>query len=365
LILSLTSKSFGRRAALVFFLIIPFFLTECATQSTPEYTIEIRQIIPVAGCDGGIPRSNVDLPLQNSPTLACVGTSLADLPERIPSARNVSEYEFGTIIVLSISTEKVVVAADSRATLVSPQTGDIVGYDDTACKVIEINPKLLFAVTGMAATGRAVPADIQYDAVDVARQISRNFRFNPKWMQPNRTIEEIAQVWGWEVDFRIRRGVERGLLKPLGPVWLEGIFVGLEPSSEINVAIAKLEYGKPRTGFIVPPVQLSIESPVPPKSFTWLQSSGLNDATETFYDSHRVTEATKFEYTRIREEINKTEVFPSEIPERLVELTIQHHDRLLKQGKTRGLFVNGPIDLAVLTRNKNVQWIKRKQNCAT
>jgi len=319
----------------------------------------------MAGCDRGTPLLNWEAPLQSSPTAACNDTNFVVLPDRVPSVGKSLDKEFGTIIVLSISNDKAIVAADSRATLVSPKTGQIVGYDDTACKLIEIQPKLLFAVTGMAGTGRGVPIDIQYDAVDVARHTSRNFRLNSKWMEANRTIEQLAQDWGWHVDFRIRRGVEKGWLKPIGPVWLEGIFVGLETNGELTVEIAKLAYGKPREGFIVPPVQLSIESPVPPRSFTWLQSFGLNDMTESFYVSRRVTEATKSEYARIHEaQMNKTDLFPSEIPERLVELTIQHHDTLLKQGKTQGLFVNGPIDIAVLSKTKNVEWVEQKQNCA-
>ncbi len=354
--LGVKSNGFVSRVASASVLLFLANMIGCSAHAPQENTIEVRLKFPAAACDQGRPLLNWEAPIQNAPTAACVRSGSIQLREPVRPPAQFSNHEFGTIIVLSISREKVVVAADSRATLVNPQTGAIVGYNDTACKLIEVRPQLLFAVTGMATTGSRVPVDVQYNAMNVAREISQNFRFDTDWIEPNRMVEAMAEEWGWYVDFRIRRGIEGGWLKPT-PVWLEGIFVGIEPNGELSLAIARLQYGKPRAGFIVPPVQLSIESPVPPKSFTWIQAFGLSDATEAFYSSARVTDATNSEYRRIGAEQTKTSLFPPEIPERLVELTIEHHEKLLKQGSLPGLFVNRPVDVAVLsTSKKTVQW---------
>lgn len=151
-----------------------------------------------------------------------------------------------------------------------------------------LSPSLLFAVAGMAATDRSLPADIYYDAIELARQASQTFQFDPSWMQKNQTVREIAEKWAWDVAFRIRRGVRDGWYQPLGSTWVTGVFVGLEPNGEVSAAIANLEYHKPRPGMIVPPVSISISVPVPPKDFTWIDAFGYKDVADSYSSNTRL-----------------------------------------------------------------------------
>ena len=329
-----------------------------------EIVVEKDIILPLAGCDRGTPISNWDLPTANSATPACISRGFPDsLPDRVSAPPDAAAYEIGTIVVVSVSKEKVIVAADSRATRV--RGGRIVGFADSACKLLELNPKLLFAVTGMAATSTTLPADVYFDAAELAKQAAGNFRYDTRWMEKNRTVVEIAARWGWDVDFRIRRGVTQGWLIPIGPMWLEGIFAGLEPNGEITLAVARLRYFKPRAGVVVPPVQLSIESLRPPRQYTWVEAYGLKNVAETYYSSRRTTDQTGPEHGRIRrEQLRNPKRFAPMIPARLAELTIQYYE-ILSQQTGQPKLVNGPIDVAVLSRKKGVQWLRRKPNCAT
>jgi hypothetical protein len=55
--------------------------------------------------------------------------------------------------------------------------------------------------------------------------------------------------------------------------------------------------------------------------------------------------------------------FSRTVPERLVDLTIQHYQAVA--GPDGPLFVHGPIDLAVLERKKKISWIHwKKCSCA-
>src|SRR5207244_7832161 len=103
-------------------------------------------------CDQGRPLLHWDASIENAPTAACVRSRSIQLREPVRPPAQFSNHEFGTIIVLSISREKVVVAADSRATLVNPQTGAIVGYNDTACYLIVVRTQLLFELSGVTTT---------------------------------------------------------------------------------------------------------------------------------------------------------------------------------------------------------------------
>jgi hypothetical protein len=327
-----------------------------------EIVVEKEVIFPAAGCDRGTPVSNWELPKTNSPRPVCLSRGLPDsLPDRVAAPGDGAGYELGTIVVLSVSKEKVIVAADSRATLV--RGGQIVGFADTACKLLELNPKLLFAVTGMAATRTMLPADVQFDAAELAKQAARNFCFDARWMEKDRTVVEIAAKWGWDVDFRIRRGVTQGWLRPIGPMWLEGIFAGLEPNGEITVAVARLTYQKPRPGFVVPSAQLTIERLGPPRQYTWIEAYGLKKVAETYYSSRLTTDKTKSEWRRIHsEQLRNPKRFGPIIPTHLAELTIRQYE-ILSQQTGQPKLVNGPVDVAVLSRKKGVRWLRRKPNC--
>lgn len=328
---------------------------------------------PFVGCDSGKPILNAELPDVNAPTAICPGVQPPDvLPERDLAASTetqIQNYETGTVIALGISHDKIAIAADSRNVRLSYKrqpdgalTERKIEYDDCACKLTQLTPALLFAAAGqVSASTSSMPVGILYDAHNLARLAAQNYRADPNSQEEQLAgglIEAIATRWAWDVDFRMHNGFAAGW-EPLQT--LEGIFVGLESDGETALIVAKLEYPKPRPGFRVPPVTFSIGklSP-PPTEFTWVEAFGIKEVAESYYSTRAVTEQTKAENKRISSEILKDpKLFSPEVPEHLVDLTIQHYEAIT--GEEGLLYVHGPIDLAVLERGKAIKWIHSKK----
>lgn len=348
-----------------------------ATKQVPpakdkSLTVTWQMYIPSVACDDGTPVVNFELPDKNAPVPICPGQKPLDLlPERGSVAENISadaDYEVGTVIAVGISREKITIAADSRNTLFSTRlradgTQEVTRtYDDSACKLTQLTPTLLFAADGQtSSTIKSFPANALYDAHKLARLAAENYRANPASKNSfgnDGMIAEIAQRWAWDIDFRMHRAFANGWV-PIQT--LEGIFVGLEPNGETAMIVAKLDYPKPRQGFTVPKASFTIAGlSSSPTDFTWIQAFGMNDVARSYYSARAVTEETKAESKLINiEALKDPKAFNNNVPERLVDLTIQHYQALV--GPDDLLLVHGPIDSAVIEKNKGVKWIHSKK----
>jgi hypothetical protein len=322
--------------------------------------------VPFVGCEGGKPIPNVAL--QDESGAICPGVQA---PDPLPKAatRSVTtpdtDYEVGTVIVVSVSHAKVVVAADSRNTMITEHTladGTVekkLKYDDCACKLIQLSPTILFAADGQTLTSTVAPASILYDAHKLAKLAARNY--HPVKEQEEMLggrIAAIATRWAWDVDFRMHHGFENGW-KPIQT--LEGIFVGLDSNGETSIAVAKLTYPKQWNGLHVPPVTFTVGTlQSTPKDYTWITAYGMKDVAETYFSTRAMTEQTKAENKLISKEMLKApDLFSPKIPEHLVDLTIQQYKA--SAGPSGALFVHEPIDVAVVQRKKGVQWIRWKK----
>jgi hypothetical protein len=326
----------------------------CSPADDPkEVSIETTVIVPAAGCDNGVPKANWSVPLADGPKATCAEGQPADqLPDTSAATQNEGDAEYGTAILLSLSQKKLMIAADSRAVRQNGN-GEIAGYDNDACKVVELSASLLFAVDGMAETGRRLPAKIYFDSRDLARAAATGLQRDGAASNDGSTVLHVAERWGWDVDFRIRRGVEQGALR-INPTWLEGIFAGTEQNGEISVAIASLQYGKPRVGWIVPPVTLQIAVLTPPQEHTWIEAHGIKDVAEGYISKHSETEATRAKHVAIFQQmLGKEEDFPPRVLVDLIDVTRDRYPT----------FVNGPVDVAVLRRQGKVEWLARKPVC--
>ncbi|MGA2248732.1 MAG: hypothetical protein ABSH48_27570, partial [Verrucomicrobiota bacterium] len=282
-----------------------------------------------------------------------------------------ADYEVGTVIAVGVSHDKIVIAADSRNTqffkkrLPDGTFATETKYDDCACKVTQLTPTMLFAGDGLVrandTTPGAIPGAILYDAHRLARLAARSYHSNPQEEEVDGgKIAAIANHWAWDVDFRMRHGFAKGWT----PVWamtLEGIFAGLESDGEIAIAVAKLEYPKPRPGLSVPPVTLTVgRFQAVPTEVTWVRAFGMNDVAQTYYFGRTAAEQARDENKRISSEIQKDpKLFDPRIPELLVDLTIRSYQSAA--GLNGPLYVHGPIDSAVLERKKEITWIHKKQ----
>jgi hypothetical protein len=325
--------------------------------------------VPFVACENGTPVLNIEVPDTNAPTAVCPGVQPPDvLPQSAPttaSAVQEGAYETGTVIVMGISHDKIVIAADSRNVLVTTRSlanGTVerkTKYDDCACKLIQLTPTILFAADGQVWARRTIPAAVLYDAHKLARLDAQNYHSSSQEEQlASGMIVEIATRWAWDVDFRMHHALANGWT-PIQT--LEGIFAGLEPNGEIAIAVAKLEYPRPRSGVRVPPVTFTVGTlKSPPTNFTWVEAFGIKDVAETYYSARAATEQTIAENKRISSEILKDpRLFSPKIPRLLVDLTIQHYKAVA--GQENSLFVHGPIDLAVLERKKEVNWMHWKK----
>lgn len=353
-------------------------IQEKTAQATKERQTKPRTLsanwqvtIPFVGCDQGKPVLNVAVPDMNAPTPMCPNAVAPDvLPPNAPTVANATEgsaADVGTVIVMSVSREKIVLAADSRNVRVTSHrmtdgiTRREIAYDDSACKLIQLTPTTLFAADGLVWAGNTIPAQELYDAHKLAILAAGNYHPTLEDEQlPGGEVGAIARRWAWDVDFRMHHGFANGWT-PIQT--LEGVFVGLQQNGELALAVAKLEYPKPQTGIRVPPVSFTIGTFNPlPKDFTWVEAFGMKDVAETYYSARAINEATKVENKKISAEILKSPTqFSSKIPDRLVDLTIQHYEATTRPENV--LFVHGPIDSAELNRTTGIKWIHRK-NCS-
>jgi len=327
--------------------------------------------VPFVACDQGKPVLNVDVPNANAPTPMCPNAVAPDgLPPNTPTVAQAAEdstADVGTVIVLSVSREKIVLAADSRNVRLTTRrmtdgtTKREIIYDDSACKLEQLTQTTLFAADGLVWAGSTIPAQELYDAHKLARLAAHNYHPTPEDEQlPGGELAAIATRWAWDVDFRMHHGFAEGWT-PIQT--LEGIFAGLQQNGELAFAVAKLQYPKPRAGVRVPPVSFTVGTFSPlPTDFTWVEAFGMKDVAETYYSARAANEATRAENKRISAEILKNPAeFSSNIPERLVDLTVQHYEATTRPESP--LFVHGPIDAVELNKGTGINWIRRK-NCS-
>jgi hypothetical protein len=347
-------------------LILTLLTQSCESDPDKQEIKAMRSVyFPAAGCDNGEAIPNFMMPIQGGAVAKCLGSQTADtLPANRAAKISVDPsltVEIGTVVVRGLSKEQVVLAADSRAGYVGLD-GRFNRVEDNACKIAELRPDFLFAVTDMARTAASLPANLYFDAFDLAKEAVANFQFDPDRMQPNTTIKEIAERWAWDVAFRIRRGVNIGIYRPSrAGMWVRGIFAGLEPNGEISTAVAELTYQLPSSWMTAPVVSISIIQDRTANNTTLIDSYGRSAVSER-YVSKKGTGESRTEHVRIRKaQLSDPRKFPPEITERLVKLTEQEDDPVWPNGVRA---VGGEVDYARLRRGGKVEWLHRKAVCS-
>lgn len=328
-----------------------------------EKEIEVKEtmIIPAAGCENGKPLSNFEIPLKDGPQPRCINRGKPSfLRDRKVARGDAPTAEVGTVIVLSVSSEQIILAADSRGGVY--QKNEFKKTSDKYCKLVQLTPSLLFAASGWFRRSGRMPANVAYDAQQLARQAATRFVFDPNSMEPNHTIEEIAAKWAWDLAYRINRGISGKYYQPLDvKTWIVGVFAGAEPSGELSVVVARLDYHQERAGWKVPIASVSVTVLVPPKDYTWIDAFGQDTVVKNYLEKRRQTERTKAEHARIRgEQLRNPSEFPPDVLQKLVELTYLEDPRVYQNGDKT---VGGNIDIARLQKGKKIQWVNQKPAC--
>ena len=274
----------------------------------------------------------------------------------------------GTIVVISYSKQKVIVAADSRANFGDGR------YEDSYCKITALSDKLVFAATGIVGdSSYLLPEDLRFGAIEEARKavVGITLRPNPQDTSSVHTdafFDAVGERWGSAMAERFRRAAPERLQDWLKIMSLEnnrtsapfviGIFAGLGTYGQIMVMSVHVDYGRPQKDMRVPLAHYDLEwldiSELP-EGMTITEAYGMPEIVQEINGGK--TDFAKREMAALAELRQKTT--PDEYDRlraiRLVDLTIAFHPK--------HDFVGGKIDAAELLRGGKINWRQRKENC--
>ena len=172
-------------------------------------------------------------------------------------AENRGDLNFGTIVVATYSTSRITVAADSRATFEDGR------FQDTHCKLAEINPHLVFAVTGVLEDkSPALPRKLRFDAIELAKRAARNAVFDPELNQNH--IQAIAQHWAGTLAYRMNQAPpphmkQWKLTTKSFEILIKGVFAGINDDGKLVLSVGVVEYAPPLTGWVGPTIKFYTE----------------------------------------------------------------------------------------------------------
>jgi hypothetical protein len=274
-----------------------------------------------------------------------------------------SQVRSGSIVVMSRSRQRVIIAADSRVNFGGGK------YEDTSCKITALSDKLIFAATGIVGdSSYLLPGGLRFDARGEANRVFIQYSQAPANFLDLGTVGTIASNWGAAMAEHFRAAAEASpasleqWLKRVElshePTFVVGVFAGLEPDGEISVYSVNVEYAQSREGAAPSEPYLLTSMPVPddlPGDVSLLTPFGMSEI---------VNEIREGKTDRAKQEINardllqntlSAEAFARSQAIRLVDLTIAYH--------AKQEFVGGRIDAVELRRAGKLHWLQRKENC--
>jgi hypothetical protein len=248
-----------------------------------------------------------------------------------------AQDKIGTIIVVTGSNKQISMAADSRQTLLKSGGIRIVGHQDTGCKIVALEPDVVFASAGRVGHQGSQGGMLDWDAYAIARQIAGIGDLSPG---------VIADRWAAKVtklhyrDFAAGEIDEMELALPnLEQAFLVG--VADKVPTVYFVEIDKTAARKAPYVFKVRALELGIDRVV---------AVGHTSIVAEFNEQHSVRAKQWLHDFRVR---YNPEAF-SLLSWYAVSLTIQHSpDRDM---------VAVPIDVVEVLPT-GVHWVTRKPNC--
>jgi Proteasome subunit len=136
-----------------------------------------------------------------------------------------------TLLVVSASQQKIILAADSRVTINNDR------QSDRFCKIHVLSSNLVFAAAGLVVDmHQSLPDDTRFNVYEVAQVTARNYRYNPEsFYSPYDSVKQIANTWGLEMFSRFQKGTAVRLQDWLSHIggreldpFVTGVFIGLE-----------------------------------------------------------------------------------------------------------------------------------------
>ncbi|MDZ7639719.1 MAG: hypothetical protein U5J83_15950 [Bryobacterales bacterium] len=161
----------------------------------------------------------------------CCLVSLGALPALLPARQSASPpgifLEGGTIIVVACSAERVIVAADGKASF------RMDGFQDEVCKLATPANKVLFAASGLVGVG-------EWHAADEARTVAARIVGDNPYLSGS-TLQSIAEAWARAMVAKIRTLPASVFAGPSIEAQTSALFAGLDRADQVNLVRATVE----------------------------------------------------------------------------------------------------------------------------
>jgi hypothetical protein len=241
----------------------------------------------------------------------------------------------GSIAVTSVSDDRLIVAADSRAT-------DDNGHriDDLECKIHMVGKNLILIPLGKAHFGNVL------DGADLAHKIySAN---------PNANTEKIATLWGQQMQSGLEMIGKRSQKTLLGGLQKDdvvlalGIFAGADANGKISAYQSVIKYKVDGNKII-----LSNDTETLPQGTTTVFFHGRSEAQEF------LSGKTKRAYDRnieLMEELESKHI-TDYVPYRLIAAV----EAAIAWANDEA--IGGNVDALILYKGGKIEWLQRKNNC--
>lgn len=135
--------------------------------------------------------------------------------------------EGGTIIVAACSRERIVIAADSKASFRAD------GFQDEVCKLATPARKLLFAASGLVGVG-------DWSAAEEARSAALRIVGDNPYLSGS-TLNSVAEAWARAMAAKIRTLPPSIFGGPQAESQTAALFAGLDRADEVNLARATVQ----------------------------------------------------------------------------------------------------------------------------
>jgi hypothetical protein len=243
----------------------------------------------------------------------------------------------GTIVAIVASMEKIAIASDSRGT---DESGNI---SDDQCKVTELGGQSLFAFSGLDVKREPRACDLAKMAVHARASVS---------IGRLPSTEEAAWIgndWGSRIrSALLELTIQRVVANIESDTVTQGFFAVRGIAGILQLAEARLTYDKASNDISVGSWAIPLTQEVK------MYGSGLTAVFQEFI-TERKTPRARCECDNWKRLVFDPAEYHARLADWIVALTLKYEER-----KTE---IGGPVDIAELSVNSPVHWIRRKESC--
>lgn len=260
----------------------------------------------------------------------------------------------GTEIVIFYSHERIIIAADSRATI----TGEKVKHRDGQCKVFELADKVLFAGAGLVGHDYQNKDDSDsWDAYEQVRMVAAELASE---RNPTSDIAlETAKRWAE----RMKGIVEHELLLnfaaitsnlPSSRALESAVFAGLTADRQMSLYTVEIVWDRSE---VWPRARIEIHKQTPAASNLPAGYLGRTEGLTVFEELTTVSSA-RAKAAQRQWEIERSKLSAADqdafVTERIAELVTNWAGTA---------DIGGPIDVVELRSSGEIRWVKRQHHC--